>query len=180
MVYNPKSTNLKKQNIMHYNTKKKVLFISGSVTESSMLGERIREIFRTSPVYGTQSYIEHSSIDFGLKEMYLNDIACVILGNDWLEENAIGNNFVDEAIAKISQHNVQIIVILKRNLFAMDTKVMSAGEIRLRTRLNAIKNKKGVVLFHSQSRAIEILKQYFNSGFSENELIDKYQMESIH
>lgn len=165
---------------MHHNTKKKVILISGSISESTMLGERIREVFRTSPLYGAQCFFEHSSIDLALKEMYLNDIACVILGNDWLEDNAVGNSFLDKAISEILQQNVQIAIILKRNLFAMDAKVMSTEEIRLRTKLSTIKGKKGVIIFHAQSRAIEILKQYFNSGFSTTKLTDQPQMESTH
>lgn len=176
MVYNPKSTNLKKQNMV---MKKKVILITASISGASLTGHRLSEVLKHT-VFNESMLIQRSSVESALRDMKLNDIACVIFENEWLLENATALNFLKESIEKVSREGVQIVCMLVRNIFVLNDKDMSENEKSLRLRLLPFKNKPNLIIFNSYPDAYSILTQYFASHMKREVLEQEYSMQSIH
>ena len=105
---------------------KKIIFLSGSVSDTSIAWERILEIAKHSNKISTNDCIHCVSIEQVLENMKLNDVQIVLLGYDWLLENSIGNNTIKETIAKIKKEGSvglnKIVIALQKNLSLMKHK----------------------------------------------------------
>lgn len=145
---------------------KKIIFLSGSVSDTSIAWERILEIAKHSNKMSVNDCIHCDSIGKVLENMKFNDIQMVLIGYDWLLDNSIGNNFIKEAVVKIKKEGSvglnQIVIVLKKNLFSENQNLLTNEECTLRRRLNEIKGSENVVILNHLQGAIDVLRNFLN------------------